>query len=203
VVTNQHCLGYWEERRYWTVVGRLGCSTRVSRVDGGAERPFPQPINGVERNSKRRRMQRRRWRLRAKVAWFLVAWALQPSLLEIQCSDEEGRPGAQPPIDVAHPAELLVRVFLRVECDPGCRASEPVVLKASVSGLAPGVNYAIVYNVQARRRHSVGNTQLYQRLTRWTWMHVAGGNGCPSLFSGARSTPTAARACCTVRSGEP
>ena len=51
----------------------------------------------------------------------------------------------------AHPPQLLARVFLKTPCAPTCPAGRPIDLKAFLSGLAPGVEYAVVYHVQVRR----------------------------------------------------
>jgi len=62
---------------------------------------------------------------------------------------------ARPPNDGtqprSHPPELLARVFLKTPCAPTCPAGRPIDLNASVSGLAPGVEYTIVYHVEVRR----------------------------------------------------
>jgi len=48
----------------------------------------------------------------------------------------------------AHPSQLLARVSLKTPCAPTCPAGRPIDLKAFLSGLAPGVEYAVVYHVQ-------------------------------------------------------
>ena len=51
----------------------------------------------------------------------------------------------------AHPPQLLARVFLKTPCAPTCPEGRPIDLKGSLSGLAPGVEYAVIYDVQVRR----------------------------------------------------
>ena len=89
--------------------------------------------------------------LRTRLAWIVVAWALEAALHTACDGEQEGAQLALPPAaSVAHPAELLVRVYLKAQCAPDCRASKPIDLKASVSGLAPGVEYELAFYVQAR-----------------------------------------------------